>query len=169
MKPQDLAPGPELDTIVAKEVMGWDVLSASGGFIDARYESKEAFKPFVSLIEHCGGLVAFRTREAIIGEWKKWSPSTEISAAWELLGYFMCLRIGPEKHPDAQHLPLKNCRHALYKPVVRLEFYEHDDIYRIELGRCKGVGGDDDIVFETNRWEEVPLLICRAALKAVGA
>lgn len=30
----------------------------------------------------------------------------------------------------------------IYKPVIRLEFYEHDDEYWATLGRCKGIMGD---------------------------
>lgn len=33
--------------------------------------------------------------------------------------------------------------HALYKPVVRIEIYEHDDEVTVEVGRCKGM---DEIV-----------------------
>lgn len=32
---------------------------------------------------------------------------------------------------------------GLYKPVLRIEIYEHDDEVRVELGRCKSM---DEIV-----------------------
>lgn len=27
----------------------------------------------------------------------------------------------------------------VYKPVVRIEYYEHDECVRVEVGRCKGM------------------------------
>ena len=27
----------------------------------------------------------------------------------------------------------------IYKPVIRIEYYEHDDCLRVEVGRCKGM------------------------------
>lgn len=29
--------------------------------------------------------------------------------------------------------------HKLYKPVVRVEYYEHDEVVTVEVGRCKGM------------------------------
>lgn len=88
--------------------------------------------------------------------------STDIAAAWEVVKKLGEFRDGPNK---------------LYKPVIRLEYYEHDGIATVTVGRCKGIMGDaTDISAEV--WEEhgeanadqaMALAICRAALKAVGA
>ena len=34
---------------------------------------------------------------------------------------------------------LRGGEHQLYKPVVVLEFYEHDDEATVRIGRCKGM------------------------------
>jgi len=88
--------------------------------------------------------------------------STEIYAAWQVVKELGRFRGGP---------------HNIYKPAIRLEYYEHDGIATVTVGRCKGIMGDNtDIGAEV--WEEhgdadadkaMALAICRAALKAVGA
>lgn len=80
--------------------------------------------------------------------------STDIAAAWEVVDAVGKFRGGPNN---------------LYKPVVRVEWYEHDGIATVVIGRCKGL---EDIVGGAEVWgkglETVALAICRAALKAVG-
>lgn len=86
--------------------------------------------------------------------------STDIAAAWEVVKKLGEFRGGP---------------HNIYKPVIRLEYYEHDGIANVSVGRCKGM---EDVVADAEVWEEhgeasadqaMALAICRAALKAVGA
>jgi hypothetical protein len=96
--------------------------------------------------------------------------STDITAAWKVLKKLSMKRLGPEYHPDSKIYPHSRCRSGLYKPVIQLELYEHDNEYHVTIGRCKGIGSDDDIVvmevggtFDTT----IPLLICRAALLCV--
>jgi hypothetical protein len=91
--------------------------------------------------------------------------STDIAAAWEVVKKLTFIR-----EPG-----------RIYKPVIRLEFFEHDGPYECRIGRCKSIVYDDDIVAtaeERNIGEgrtademtvAMCLAICRAALKAVGA
>jgi len=91
--------------------------------------------------------------------------STDISAAWKVLRCLASLRIGADRHPA------RDGRTGLYKPVFRIEAYEHDDEYSVVIGRCKCTGMDDDVVCRQMGGDfdsVVPLLICRAALKCVG-
>ena len=77
--------GRKLDAIVAVKVLRWKVVPARGGHIDKAYESYGQFEPFVAYIQHLSGYVAFQNRESIIGNWKRWSPSRDISDAWDVV------------------------------------------------------------------------------------
>lgn len=90
--------------------------------------------------------------------------SVSMHAAWKVLEHVSLLRLR------------KGDETILYKPVIRLEFYEHDGMYSCHIGRCKSVGEDDDFVGRAqDDWEcpgqeqAMATAICRAALKAVGA
>jgi hypothetical protein len=98
------------------------------------------------------------------GNWKSTpSYSSDISAAWEVVKRLTFMR---DK--------------GVYKPVIRLEFFEHDGPYEFRIGRCKSIDQEDDIVVRTDercgteRWPDeltvtTCMSICLAALKAVGA
>lgn len=151
-----LEAGRELDILVAEKVMGLKL--SDGPF------TKGDYYPVTECREHGG--------KPMLHYHPIPDYSTDIAAAWEVLKEISTKRLGPEYHPDSKHLPKSNSRHGLYKPVIRLELYEHDDEYHVTIGRCKGVGMDDDIVVGLIGGDfdkSIPLLICRAALKAVGA
>ena len=57
--------------------------------------------------------------------------STSMHSAWKVVEKLAVLR-----RTD------KEIGGMIYKPVIRLEFYEHDDEYWATLGRCKGIMGD---------------------------
>ena len=82
MKTEEPPVGRELDEFIAEKAMEWEVVPASK--LDERCEGRQ-WTPCVSWIEHKNGLVAFRTRESLIGEWVTWSPSLDIAAAWEVV------------------------------------------------------------------------------------
>lgn len=89
--------------------------------------------------------------------------STNIEAAWEVVKCLAFMR-----------------DHGIYKPIIRLEFFEHDGPYECRIGRCKSIDNEDDIVGvaeercsgEDRAEDEMTVAmcvsICRAALKAVG-
>ncbi len=153
--------GRELDALVAEKVMGKHVefVEQFGGYY-------EVGKPLPGT-----PYVLKDGREA-----HSIKPySTDIAAAWEVLAHVAHL-----------HQERGSPGGFIYKPVVRLEFYEHDDCYEVVIGRCKGIMGDvkhdknyDDIVVRamdpvplepraTAIQRAMALMICRAALKAVG-
>lgn len=54
----------------------------------------------------------------------------------------------------------------LYKPVVRVEFFEHDEIWTIQVGRCKGM---EEIVLTTTGSLHEAMQCAEAALESSGA
>lgn len=166
VRPMDidkLEAGRELDALVAEKVMGWARRMCPPPEGDGLTWISEPEGPGSLERDWC-------LDDPTLGELPAYS--TDIAAAWAVLKEISTKRLGPEYHPDSKHLPKSNSRHGLYKPVIRLELYEHDDEYHVTIGRCKGVGMDDDIVVGLIGGDfdkSIPLLICRAALKAVGA
>lgn len=83
------------------------------------------------------------------------TPPTRKQSAWDKVGALFeeisALRGGP---------------YRLYKPVVRIEYYEHDGIVNAAVGRCKGM---DDIVARAQVWEDetVPDQRCAVAVLRV--
>lgn len=150
MNIDEMPPGREMDRLVAERVMGW------------REDAYHYWANQDGLTPGCW--VVSGSTEDHHGN-NPWTPSSDISAAWAVVERISVLRLGPECHPQ------RDGRHGLYKPVIRVEMYEHDDEYSVVIGRCKCVGMDDDIVARqmggTLR-EAIPLLICRAALMALG-
>lgn len=156
-----LKPGRELDLLIAKHVFGWDVDNLTIANLAVR-----------------GPVVVSGSRE----KWPKGCPlvneelkpySTDIGAAMEVFEHISKERIGPAEHPA------KDGRSAIYKPVIQLEAYEHDDCYTVTIGRCKGVGYDDDVSVhtqgpvpyqpaETSVRRGLAYTICLAALKLMG-
>jgi len=144
-----LEAGRELDALVAEKVMGWR--EDAYHYWGAPGSSSTLWVVAGSTEDHHGNTV--------------WSPSTDIVAAWKVLRCLASLRIGADRHPA------RDGRIGLYKPVFRIEAYEHDDEYSVVIGRCKCTGMDDDVVCRQMGGDfdsVVPLLICRAALKVVG-
>ena len=153
-----LVVGRELDAIVAEKVMGCTI---------EWYDSYEG-GPDTDKVRKCGCPDSEHNTQSdrvpsggMLAEY-----STDIAEAWEVVKKLSHLR----------------CEGKFYKPVIRLEFYEHDGLYSCRIGRCKSVGEDDDVVghAEERTAEHVTdwsaeqdramcLAICRAALKAVGA
>lgn len=94
------------------------------GFID----------PHTAIYWHIADWMKELARRIRVGG-EKQAPSKwdEVGALFQEIS---TLRGGPEK---------------LYKPVVRIEYYEHDGIVNVAVGRCKGM---DDIAASAQVWED---------------
>jgi len=121
-----LEAGPELDRLVAEKVIGWE----EGKDFDCSGE---------------GTLIHYPFRNRVLS--KKWSPSTDIAAAWEVVRRVFELKptLGFVLFTDISG----HCRAAFY------DILEYID-------QVVPVSEIDDA-------ETVPLAICRAALLAVEA
>lgn len=132
-------PGPTLDALVAEKVMGWKA--------DGIYWRDES------------GRVKER-REAVMFE-IRWSPSTDIAAAWEvgekLRERFFVFSIDRIETPDGT---IWSCE---FQPKDFHSFWRHASSWEVEEcavnGPCANLCNADT----------APLAICRAALKAVEA
>ncbi len=105
--------GRELDALVATKVMGHKLRTIECG--GSLYEEV----PIPGVVDG-----------VITSELQYYSVS--MHAAWKVVEKLAVLRRTREQ-PGG----------LIYKPVIRLEFYEHDDEYSAVLGRCKGIMGDD--------------------------
>lgn len=158
----------DLDALVAEHVMGWKctVRDCDGKFLTRCGAcGKEGHG-------NCYGNGSGAIQVSCVGRGHRPNYSGDIAAAWEVVKRLSLLR------EDRGH-PAKDGRSAFYKPVIRLELYEHDGEYECRIGRCKGFG-DDDVsakVYERSvdegRFEDEATYamcqaICLAALKAVG-
>ena len=143
----------EIDVAVAK-AMGWQIRYA-----DRTYEGKSKWnQTWGKPKDQCRNPVAYWCEfDKSKSEFNRWKPSTSISDAIKLLVEIGKLRGGP---------------HNFYKPVVRLEYYEHDGQAHCAIGRCKGM---DDIVVIEEAWADggpdeaaMAMAICLSFLKAKG-
>ncbi|RLG44476.1 MAG: hypothetical protein DRN81_04505 [Thermoproteota archaeon] len=121
-----LEPGPELDRLMAEEVMGWE----EGEDFDC---SKE------------GPLIYYPSRNRVLG--RKWSPSTDIAAAWEVIRKMLDSGWGCEIYSPNNPYALENA-----------------DKWFVVFAKS------GPIVMQLNfsaKAPSAPLAICRAALLAV--
>lgn len=107
--------GRELDALIATKVMGLELCASSDGHLHVPVWGADTVT--------CAGTK--RLFEAP-------SYSSSIANAWKVVEKLAVLR-----RTD------KEIGGTIYKPVIRLELYEHDDQYEATLGRCKGIVGDD--------------------------
>lgn len=197
MNIDEMPAGREMDALVAEKVMGWHWKDAPNTGCRILYDAHE----------RKAGLIYYAIMPQVDTAWKRILPdarpsdslgkwidahywpggeenarklpcySTDIAAAWDVLDAVSNFRSGCPPINDKSH-PAKDGRSAFYKPVVSLSWYEHDGDASVIIGRCKGVGMDDDIradVWEAGHGDDGPkgsaqcvaLAICRAALKAV--
>ena len=143
-----LEAGRELDALIAEKVMGHKL-----------ERSKETIWEEVPIPGTKDGIVTSELRYY----------SISMHAAWKVVERVATLRTSAGDKTNGQ----------IYKPVIRLELYEHDDQYEARLGRCKGCGDDDIVASGFEPVDAEPrdsymeramcLMICRLALKAVGA
>lgn len=124
--------GPELDAQMAK-LMGWDV--HRDNCIPAEYQ----------LPLYVGGDVTF---QGCPFSWRAWSPSADITAAWEVL----------EKMASAGWSYIVGRDQAWGSMADFCRFWRHADPPQPD-GKRKDVFTEHDVT--------VPLAICRAALKVV--
>jgi len=156
----DLPPGPELDALVAEKVMGlkpgvdfgswpehdWkrdeDGEIAPFGYDGDTHNGPQCTRCHHSYCEHCHpeGDPYDPTREV-----RPPAYSTAIIRAWQVV-------------ERLDEVP------SLWKPVVRMEWYEHDGCGSVRVVDRKG-GGDG--VTKTS-YHSLPHAICLAALAAVG-
>lgn len=150
-----MKPGREMDAIIAEKVLGHKIIREPSTKPGDDYWEESPIPP--------DGVL---TRTLL-------HYSTSIYAAFKVFEWLCNLRT------DAR----KPWKPYFYKPVVRLEVYEHDDCYRLDVGRVKGFdpegsgsAGPDLSVSLVDPVENEPretymeratcFTICLAALKA---
>jgi hypothetical protein len=145
-----MKPGRSLDALVAEKVMGWRVWPE-----DRTAHEWDQFLPWPRGVITAHGLVVIRSDSHNI--WtsdKRWSPSTDIAAAWEVVNAM----------PD-------RARMAIFAPGAVVEPGRHNG--EDWFVRIYAAPNDDD----PWNWDEpinvfaptAPHAICLAALKIVGA
>ena len=119
--------GKEMDALVAERVMGWKV-------------DKESYSTWVAITDT---YLFFPLVGMTKGSWGNWTPSTDISAVWQVV----------EKMSETWEFSL-NYQDNKYKFLLWKPEWVTSNLYQAR--ECKeGVSNT------------VPLAICRAALKAV--
>jgi hypothetical protein len=168
MNIRELSAGRELDALVAEKVMGCKVRIGFPIYENGVGMKLKGSNPYCEC-ENKAHWTESRGESDLFSDIPNYS--TDIAAAWAVLKKISTMRLDPEYHPDSKIMPKnKYCRPGLLNPMIQLTFYEHDDDYRITIGRCKGVGCDDDIrvgVIGGDFYTSMPLLICRTALLLV--
>lgn len=151
--------GRELDALVAEKVM--EMVIHKAGDLDLGWEQKGGPTPPEWYVRGIEKDVLMVERVPPPGYYRYIgipAYSTSISAAWGVLTKLSVLRDTSTDWPGADG------RSRFYKPVVRLEWFEHDNQAECRIGRCKGFDEDTDVVAKA---DSIELAICRAALKAV--
>jgi len=167
-----MKPGSELNALVAEKVMGCKVQTQP---LVEYYKEGGVEKKRDATGYHCGcpqkNDFAPHGHTYKDGRWTNGGfpdYSSSIEAAWKVFHAISVFGSGRSPIGDMKH-PARDGRSAFYKPVIRLEYYEHDGCVEVRIGRCKAVGYDDDVVVDLIGAEDhIPYAICLAALKAVG-
>lgn len=134
--------GREMDALIAEKVMGWSAKNERGEPISV-LASGAPVSPY----------------------------STDIASAWSVLAKISLFRSGFPPINDMPHPSGDRGMAAFYKPVVKLEWYEHDGDLSVSVGRCKGFGDDTVHVSTYGGGDFGPRAaeaICLAALKCLG-
>jgi len=125
-----MTPGPELDALIAVEVMGWSVDKHGTVWRDEQHKYPDRLPYF------------------------QWSPSTDISAAWEVVD--VILGKGFSVFVSALHSG--NLQGCLIEGACAKPMKPEDNVLNIYR----------NMIVAKTQTETVPHAICLAALKAVG-
>ena len=137
----------ELDALVAEKVMGGNLRDSEP------WEVADGLPKVRQVIETPDGRV------------DEFSPSNDLASAWRVLKRVSLFCSKANSGPG-----------FFYKPVVRIEWCEHDEIATVTVGRCKECDCDTDVSIEVWADESVEdaddaadsavcHAICLAALK----
>lgn len=168
MQTTELVAGPELDALIAKQVMGWQrvelwAYAESGGSGPAMFNTILNGNEVVKAADDKWHESGYRvSRDYGRAGLPYWEPSTDIACAWQVVeqmrvrGWLWEIKLGTENDPEYAGSSTATA-----------------DVYRRDI---PGVVGHDRTLrtgWAENRqghsMDDVPLAICRAALQAVSA